>query len=80
MDDMERDMTAAIGAVLSKYERTMPTKWVVLVEVLDERAARALWMITDDESMSWDTKGLLAHALDVQRAKTYRSSPDGEGV
>lgn len=76
MDEMEREMTAALGAVLGKYEPGMVSQWVVLCEVLAPDGSRVLWMITDDDQMAWDTKGLLAHAVDVQRAKTYRAAPD----
>lgn len=67
----QQEMTEAIASVLSKYERSMITKWVALIETVTlEDGERSLWQIASEETKSWDVKGMLHHALDQETAKT----------
>ncbi len=60
----------AIGAVLAKYEGSMVTKWVALVETIDQDGKRGMWPLTSDDMKAWDIKGMLLHALDMEQGQT----------
>jgi hypothetical protein len=65
---MEESIDAAISDSVSDE---VVTRWVCLVESLDADGTRGLWTATSDGVMAWDTVGMLDHALDLQRGRTY---------
>lgn len=65
LDDVLRD-------VIRKQETSMVTRWVVLVETIDEEGERGLWALASSENRAWDTKGMLQQALDYEQAKTLK--------
>jgi hypothetical protein len=67
---VERDLGVAISDVLSRHERSMTTRWVALVETVNEDGHRGLWTFTSDDVTAWDTAGLLTHGLHMQQAAT----------
>lgn len=71
IDDLRADIGATVTAMLSKHERSMTTKWFVLAETIDEDGERGLWTLASDGATSWDVKGMLREALDVEAAKTF---------
>ena len=63
----------AIRQVLEGGEQpTMVNRWVVLVEMIDADGERLVWFDTSPGMSAWDSKGLLTHALDEERAATIR--------
>jgi hypothetical protein len=67
---LQDDMQTALQGVIAKREISLVTKWVVLIEIVDGNGDRALWTAASKDIMSWETKGLLQHALDVEAAGT----------
>ena len=67
---IQRDLEEAIGAVLSRHEGSLVTKWVALIETMDQGGVRGIWPLTSDGLKAWDTKGLLLHALDMEQGQT----------
>jgi hypothetical protein len=68
---LRADVGAALAEVLSRHERSMLTRWVVVAETVEaEDGTRGLWCLAPDDAKKWDTLGLLHHALDVERANT----------
>lgn len=74
MSDIEDDLAAALAEVTAKHERSMVTRWVVVVETIDAEGERGVWMVADLQAKAWDTVGLLGHALNVQRAQTVKAA------
>lgn len=66
------DVDDALRDVIRKQETSMVTRWVVLVETIDEEGARGLWQLASSQNMQWDTKGMLQQAMDWEAAKTMR--------
>lgn len=73
---IQAEVGKAIADILSRDGREFTTRWVAVVETVDEQGQRGLWPMTSDDLMAWDTCGLLTHALHLQQAQTLR---DGEG-
>jgi hypothetical protein len=77
-DRVQAGFADAIADVLGRHERCIPTKWIVLCEVISDEADRALWVISDREQKPWDTLGMLHHAIQVQQAATTNEDPAEE--
>lgn len=58
----------AIADILSKENGSMVTKYVALVEIMEEDGTRQLWTFTNPECRIWDVSGMLAYANDIQHA------------
>jgi len=74
LDNMQQEMTDVLASVLAKYENSMITKWIALVEVVTlEDGERGLWQLASEQTKAWDIKGMLHQALDQETAKTLVS-------
>lgn len=71
MSPLEEDLNHAIAEVLARHETSMVTRWIALVETIDDSGATGLWTMTSEGIKAWDTVGMLGHALDIQRAQTF---------
>jgi hypothetical protein len=67
-DDVRRKIADALSQVMGSVGE-MVTRWVALVEVIDEDGVRALWALAPDDAKAWDTLGM----LDYPRAVEYGS-------
>lgn len=71
-ETLQQDITEAFEKVLSKYENSQILKWVALVEVITlEDGDRGLWSLASQNAKSWEVKGMLNHALDLERARNF---------
>lgn len=71
MSPMEEDLNHAIAGVIQRHEEGgLVTRWVCLVETIDNTGRAGLWTMTSDGLKAWDTVGMLGHAMDLQRAQT----------
>lgn len=50
----------------------MLTRWVLLLEVVDDQGERALWTIAAPDQKAWDTLGLLDYARAVETSAIHR--------
>ena len=75
--DVEQELADAIADVLARHDRSLTTKFVALVEVIDGDGERGLWTFTHEGATAWDTKGMLLHALDMELAGTIAADRDG---
>lgn len=66
---IEAALADAIADVLARHERSMTTKWVTLIETLDENGGRGLWTFTSEGATAWDTLGLLTFAVQMEQTK-----------
>lgn len=72
MTPMEEDLNNAIADVISKHENQgLVTKWVALIETINEHSERGMWTATSDDVTAWDIHGMLAHGLEIQKAQTF---------
>ena len=69
-DALEAAIGQAIDAAVAQHEGGFVTKWVALIESVDNSGERGLWTFTSDEVKAWDTVGLLQHALHIQQNQT----------
>lgn len=70
-EPLQNEVTEALEEVLSKYENSQILKWVALVEVITlEDGERGLWSLANKGAKSWDIKGMLQHAIDMEQART----------
>lgn len=67
---LEKDIGKAIANVLVEHEGGFVTRWIALIEIIDNEGQRGLWTTTSDELTAWDTCGLLTHALHMQQQAT----------
>lgn len=78
-EPLQQEITDALEAVLSKYENSQITKWVALVEVITlEDGERGLWSLASKGTKSWDVKGMLHHAIDMETARGLVDLMEGE--
>lgn len=75
---IQRDLQEAFGAVLARHERSMVTKWVALIETMDQDGVRGMWPLATGGMTAWDTKGMLLEALDMEQGKTLADYVCGE--
>ena len=69
--ELEMKILDAISQVLREgNEGFMVTKFVAIVEGIDESGERSLWTFAGPEAKAWDIEGFLYHGLEIQRAET----------
>lgn len=72
---IERDLAAAIGAVLLKHGQAEVLKWVSIIDTQESDGQRGLWILTGDRMLSgnglvaWDALGLISCALHSTQAQ-----------
>lgn len=71
-DEISRALEPKIAEVLAKHEVSMVTRWLALIETVEADGVRGIWALTADGMTAWDSKGMLTHALDIERAATLR--------
>lgn len=77
--ELQDELTTALEKVLAKYEKSQIIKWVALVEVIGlEDGERGLWSLANKSAKAWDIKGLLLHALDIEKARVAKEYFDGD--
>jgi hypothetical protein len=70
---IERDLHNAVADVLAHHETSMVTKWIILVEVVDEAGDRGMWTFTSPGATAWDSLGMLTYATQMEQAQHGRS-------
>lgn len=69
MDDSLADTAQSIENAISDSLGTMlVTRWVAVIETLEEDGTRGIWVPGSDGLQAWDTIGLLDYALTRDRA------------
>lgn len=46
------------------------TRWVLLIEVVDQEGRRAMWNLASPDMKSWDALGMLTYATQIEQAGT----------
>lgn len=72
-DQLRTELGHAIAAVLGRHEQSMTTKWLALVETIDDEGQRGLWTFGSEGIRAWDSIGLLAYAYEVEKADIVAS-------
>lgn len=62
----------AITGVVQSQERGFVTKWIALVESVDETGTRGLWMCGHEDMLAWESLGMLKYALTLDSARAAR--------
>lgn len=72
MDDHQvtLDVHNAIAAALLKHERAMLGPWVLTAATTTEEGGRGVWVLTGEDVLDYEAKGLLTDALDRVRDDT----------
>lgn len=70
--DSEAVRTALANAVSTALPGEMVTRWVAIVETIDDEGVRALWLQAAEHQKSWDTLGLLRYADHLEAASIIR--------
>lgn len=73
---IERDLNQAISDVLSRHEKSMVTRWVAMVEIMDENGDRGIWTFTAPEATAWDTLGMLTYGIQMEQAAVVQMMGD----
>ncbi len=68
---VEREMSEAIAAVLARHQ-SMPNRWVLVVEVMEESGERALETFASQDLRAWDALGMLGFALERERGGVHQ--------
>lgn len=63
---------AMANAVSTALPGEMVTRWVAIVETIDDEGVRALWLQAAEGQKSWDTLGLLRYADHLEAASIVR--------
>lgn len=76
--DMRDALNTAIADVIQHQEHGFVTKWIALVESVDEDGVRGLWMCGHEDLKRWDSIGMLHYALTLDSARAARDDESGE--
>lgn len=76
--DMRDALHAAIAEVVRDKEHGLVTKWVALVESIDEAGERGLWACASDGIKRWESLGMLQYALTLDQANAARADMDDD--
>jgi hypothetical protein len=74
--DMRDALNAAIAEVVREKEHGLVTKWVALVESIDEDGERGMWTCASDGIKRWESMGMLRYALTLDEAHAARADMD----
>lgn len=77
-DAIPEALNAAIGDIIARHENGFVTKWVALVETVDESGERGLWPCAGKDTKPWEVLGMLQHAQHLQLAQTLREGTEDE--
>lgn len=69
-------LNEAIRDVIARHENGFVTKWIVLVETVDETGERGLWPCAGKDTKPWEVLGMLQYALHLQMAQTLREKSE----
>lgn len=47
----------------------LPTKWVLVAEALGSDGERGLWLSASKDAKPWETLGMMAYAVELERKK-----------
>ena len=72
------ELEPMIAEVLGRHEVSMINKWLAVIETVNADGERGLWMLTPMGMTAWDSKGLLAHAMDIETASTINEGRHDE--
>ncbi len=65
---LAKDLQEALSQVLHQHGGpSIVTKYVVLVETAEAAGERPMWVLADPTAKTWEIKGMLTHALDIER-------------
>lgn len=59
LDAVSGKVHSAIATAISEEKSAMVTKWVALVEVIDEDGGKAMWSLSSDDLAMWDRLGMV---------------------
>lgn len=80
MSDIAAQLTDAVGAAVDsaivKHEHGFATRWVAVVESVDQDGVRGLWVLNPAGSKTWDVLGLLDYAQAMHRASIQAPETD----
>lgn len=83
--EQERDDNAivdgiadALAEVLAARETARLTRWLVVMEIIDESGNYGLWTIGGPDTKPWDMLGMLSYAETVQKADIVKPEEDDE--
>lgn len=68
-EDMRVAAGGAISGLLAGGQGEMVTRWVLIVETIDDKGERAAWTLAPPDAKTWDTLGLLAFGMQLEQAK-----------
>lgn len=75
IDDNCEKVNAALSEIVAADDGSLVTKWVLVIEVVNVNDELPnLWMMSSENMTSWQSKGMLMHALDRERSATFAES------
>lgn len=54
----------------------MITRWVVVIESIDENGDKGLWSVAQEDMRIWDSFGLLTSALQTEQIKMIQNATE----
>lgn len=76
--DPEAVRAALADAISAALPGEMVTRWVAVVETIDEQGERALWHMSPTGQKVWDTLGMVRHVELVETATRIRDYIDDD--
>lgn len=67
-EEIERQISDAITAAVAEHEHGFVSRWVSLVEIIDDQGERAILTLASEDLRAWDSIGLLEFGLANERA------------
>lgn len=72
VEDNCEKVNAALSEIVLADDGSLVTKWVLVIEVINvNEELPNLWMMSSENMTSWQSKGMLMHALDRERGATF---------
>ncbi len=69
-EDVRVSLANAFATIIEQQEKGFVTKWVALIESVDESGSSGLWVCASDSMARWEALGLLLYALTMEMGRT----------
>jgi hypothetical protein len=71
-EDSSEKVNTALSEIVFADDGSVVTRWVLVAEVMNmNEELPSLWMMSSENMTSWQSKGMLMHALDRERGATF---------
>lgn len=77
-ESVQGSFQRAVSQAIQETETAFVTRWICIVETVDEHGDRGLWCVTQEGMQPWDKLGLLHYAAELAAARVAQGVADDD--